>query len=529
MYVKNIYVKKSVLILEFHYAILVLIKNRSKDMNDKYDFEDELADSIAQIIDEETAEAESKYGNTRKNIKVKDVSEEPVEDDEYDDEDDEESSISPKAKLAIIISSVVITIGIIVGIAIFFINSTINKSKDNYGYYQNLAYQAKDNDNDFTKAAEYFNKAFKYKDSLLENETVTIDGKEVKSVDILVKDMLNLRDCYAGLNKSEEEVRVLNDILKYDAVNENAIYYLVNIYADSEKYEELHNLYNSVINNKDASEKAIGFFNKYTCKTPVISPAEGEYYKDLEISFIEEDGCRIYYTTDGSDPKSNGSLYTQGINISEGTTNIKYYMTNKYGFSSDVLSAEYVISFEAPSAPKVSPSSGSYETSSEQLIIIGNVPSGADAYYEISFSDTPVKPTVNSTKYTEPFAMPEGSFILSVIIINDKNLESEVVVNNYTLKKVDKFSDTASEQLIWSALVQNKIINDKHKTEDDELLELSYNSKKEINGHNLWLFTVKIADEKQKYLYACDADEGMVYKVEKDEESDEYKLSELKY
>ena len=43
------------------------------------------------------------------------------------------------------------------------------------------------------------------------------------------------------------------------------------------------------------------------------------------------------------------------------------------------------------------------------------------------------------------------------------------------------------------------------------------------------MFTVKIADEKQKYLYACDADEGIVYKVEKDEESDEYNLSELKY
>ena len=82
---------------------------------------------------------------------------------------------------------------------------------------------------------------------MLEKETVTIDGKEVKSVDILVKDMLNLRDCYAGLNKNEEELMVLNDILKYDAVNENAIYYLVNIYADSEQYEELHDLYNSVI------------------------------------------------------------------------------------------------------------------------------------------------------------------------------------------------------------------------------------------------------------------------------------------
>lgn len=496
-------------------------------MNDKYDFEDELADSIAQIIDEETAEAESRYGKEYRTSKEKKAEEVSNTEDEEDDE--EPSSISNKAKIAIIISSVVVTIGIIVGIAAFFINSTIKKSKDNYGYYQNLAYEAKDVDKDYSKAIEYFNKAYKYKDKLLEEEIVIIDNKEVKSLDILVKDMLNLRDCYANLNKNEEELRVLNDILKYDAVNENAIYYLSNIYAETEKYDELNKLYTSVINNKNASDKTIGFFNKYICKPPVISPEAGEYNKEIELSFIEQDNCRIYYTLDGSEPQENGSLYTQEIKISEGTTVVKYYMTNKYGFSSEVVSAEYIINFTAPSAPKVSPASGSYETSSEQLIIIGNIPSDANAYYEISYSDTAVKPTINSTKYTEPFAMPEGSFILSVIIINDKNLESEMVVNNYTLKKVDKYSDSAAENLIWSALIENEIIDKKHKTEDDELMELSYNSKKEIDGHNLWIFTVKIEDEKQKYFYACDADEGNVYKVEKDEDSDEFTLSEIRY
>lgn len=490
-------------------------------MNDKYDFEDELADSIAQIIDEETADAENKYG------KIRNTRYEEPEDEMVDEE--EESSISPKAKLAIIITSVLITIGIIVGVAIFFISSTINNSKENYGYYQNLAYEAKDIDKDYEKAINYFNKAFKFKDSLLKDEKVVIDGKEVNSEEILVKDMLNLRDCYASLNKVDEQIEVLNDILNYDSVNENAIYYLVNIYSESEEYEKLNKLYSEVKDNENASDKTRRFFNNYICKAPVISPAEGEYYKDLEITFIEEKDCKIYYTTDGSDPKENGSLYTQGINISEGTTKFRYYMTNKYGFNSDTLSAEYIISFEAPSAPKVTPSSGSYETSSEQLIIIGNIPNGADAYYEISYSDSPIRPTVNSTKYTEPFAMPEGSFILSVIIINDKGLESEMVVNNYSLKKVDKFSDTASEQLIWSTLVLHKIIDNKHKTKEGDVLELSYNSKREIDGKNLWLFTVKIADDKQKYLYGCDADNGNVYKVGKVEGTEEFKLVELKY
>ena len=179
-----------------------------------------------------------------------------------------------------------------------------------------------------------------------------------------------------------------------------------------------------------------------------------------------------------------------------------------------------------PDGPKITPASGSYSTSSEQRIVVGNIPTGAKAYYEISH-DGAVTPTTDSTEYTEPVVMPEGSFFFSVIIIDENGLSSNVVTNTYTLKKVDKFDSSAAEQLIWSTLIKNKVINDNHKTEEDGLFEMTYNSKKSINDKSIWLFSVSIDDEKQDYFYGCDSASGDIYKIT--EKEGKFELSELTY
>ena len=77
-------------------------------MKDGFDFEDELAESIAQIIDEETSSAENLYKD--KLNRISDTTELPDEDlaveyDEDDEEDDNKDN-SSRNKLIIIIVSV---------------------------------------------------------------------------------------------------------------------------------------------------------------------------------------------------------------------------------------------------------------------------------------------------------------------------------------------------------------------------------------------------------------------------------------
>ncbi len=514
-------------------------------MKDGFDFEDELAESIAQIIDEETSSAENLYkGKINRTSDTTELPEEDldIEEDDDDEDDNERKDNSSRNKLIIIIVAILAFIGIVVGLAVFFIKTALNNSKNNYGYYQNLAYEAKDVDKDYVQAVEYFEKAMKYKDDLLEDETIEVNGVKVESETILVKDLLNLSDCYEELHRVDDKINTLNTVLKYDSYNENAIYYLVKEYDEIEAYENIRNLYESV--SKSNNSSLINIFAPYLCSEPIIAPEAGEYGKDQEIAFLNRDGAKIYYTTDGTDPTVNGTLYSVDFVVKEGTTTVKYYMVNEFGFKSDVYTAEYNITYKAPDLPKVSPQSGSYTTSSEQMITIGNIPSGAKAYYEISYNGVPIKPTSSSTVYEAPFAMPEGSVILSVIIINDNGLSSGVVTNNYTLKRVDKYSDSTAEQLIWSTLELHKIIDKNHMTEIEVEVEgeeetgtekvkakltLSYYSKKEIGEQKIWMFNVNIGDEKQEYFYGCDADSGKVYKITFDEENEKYNLKELKY
>lgn len=512
-------------------------------MKDGFDFEDELAESIAQIIDEETSSAENLYnGKINRTSDTTELPEEDldIEEDDDDEDDNERKDNSSRNKLIIIIVAILAFIGIVVGLAVFFIKTALNNSKNNYGYYQNLAYEAKDVDKDYVQAVEYFEKAMKYKDDLLEDETIEVNGVKVESETILVKDLLNLSDCYEELHRVDDKINTLNTVLKYDSYNENAIYYLVKEYDEIEAYENIRNLYESV--SKSNNSSLINIFASYLCSEPIIAPEAGEYGKDQEIGFLNRDGAKIYYTLDGTDPNVNGTLYSTDFVVKEGKTTVKYYMVNEYGFKSDVFTAEYEITYAAPDLPKVSPQSGSYTTSAEQMITIGNIPSGAKAYYEISYNGVPIKPTIASKVYDAPFAMPEGSVILSVIIINENGLSSGVVTNNYTLKKVDKYSDTTAEQLIWSTLELHKIIDKNHMTEIEVEVEgeeeakkekvkltLSYYSKKEIGEQKIWMFNVNIGDEKQEYFYGCDADSGKVYKITFDEENEKYNLKELKY
>ncbi len=492
-------------------------------MKDEFDFEDELAESIAHIIDEETSSAESIYRDEQHDS---DGDEGNITDTDSEEEEGSNGN-SSRNRLIIIIASIVVFIGIVVGLAVFFIKTALNNSKNNYGYYQNLAYKAMDDDKDYVQAIEYFKKAMKYKDSLLEDENIDVSGMMVSSKLILVKDLLNMCDCYEELHMSDEKTDTLKMVLQYDSDNENAVYYLIKEYEKTEDYAGIKAIYDNL--GDDAESTVTAMFSKYLCAEPVIAPEAGKYGKKQEIEFLNRDGCKIYYTVDGSDPVENGTLFNQDFFIEEGKTTVRYYMVNEFGFKSEVYTAEYEIVYKAPDMPKVSPQSGSYSTSSEQMITIGNIPGNAKAYYEISYSGTPSKPTTSSNEYTAPFAMPEGSIILSVIIIDENGLSSEIVTNNYTLKKVDKYSDTMAETLIWSTLELHKAVDKNHMTGDGKKAELLYYSRKEIGEQTVWMFSVNIEGETQEYYYGCDADTGKVYKITTDKDKNEYILKEMKY
>ncbi|PLX11223.1 MAG: hypothetical protein C0598_08560, partial [Marinilabiliales bacterium] len=58
-----------------------------------------------------------------------------------------------------------------------------------------------------------------------------------------------------------------------------------------------------------------------TVATPVISPAQGDYFDPITVTMsCATDGASIYYTTDGTDPDQTSTLYSSGFAVSSTTT-----------------------------------------------------------------------------------------------------------------------------------------------------------------------------------------------------------------
>lgn len=111
-------------------------------------------------------------------------------------------------------------------------------------------------------------------------------------------------------------------------------------------------------------EKDVYLYKKVNGETPIepiiivekptISPNTGNYYDAQTVAIEAEEGCTIYYTTDGSSPSTSSLVYEKPFVVSE-TTTIKAVAVNAEGKMSQetsvvitILEREPDASFEAP-------------------------------------------------------------------------------------------------------------------------------------------------------------------------------------
>ena len=78
-----------------------------------------------------------------------------------------------------------------------------------------------------------------------------------------------------------------------------------------------------------------------TCATPTFSPAAGTYTQAQSVSIsCATEGATIYYTTNGQDPTTSSTVYSEAINVSTNTT-IKAMAVKSEFDNSAVATAEY--------------------------------------------------------------------------------------------------------------------------------------------------------------------------------------------
>ncbi len=78
---------------------------------------------------------------------------------------------------------------------------------------------------------------------------------------------------------------------------------------------------------------------------PEILEASGDYNQNTMIVAVAEEGCTIFYTTDGKDPDINSKQYISPITMPVGTSHFKFVAINDDGEMSEIVERDYHLVF----------------------------------------------------------------------------------------------------------------------------------------------------------------------------------------
>lgn len=228
-----------------------------------------------------------------------------------------------------------------------------------------------------------------------------------------------LAETYMEQDEGDEAESVfLSAIASYPS-NEELYRAAISFYEETKQLDKI----SEILEDCD-DESVLSSLKAYVSTEPVFSLDDGKYSEVQEVT-LSASGETIYYTTDGTNPTSSSTKYTEPILLNEeGKTQIKAIAYNKKKIPSLVVSKTYEIEFPVADAPVVTPSTGQYSTATQISI---TVPEGYTAYYTTDGST----PTTESSLYTGPIEMPEGQTLFSTVLVGKTGKMTQITKRNY--------------------------------------------------------------------------------------------------
>lgn len=439
---------------------------------------------------------ESAVGDDKKNVSVSDKNIKKTENDN-DDKGIEKKDKAPKAELtpealkkkkiiiavSCAVAALVVLIGVITGVVIH------NRNKESYKYNYEKGMESYKN-NDYDSAVKYLSKAAKLN-----------EGK--KNTEL----KYTLYECYKEENNTDKQIETLKDILSYDENNQKSIQALAAIYEQKKDGNALNALIKSY-KDKDGYK----YLSDYIVENPKPSVEPGTYDDEVKLQFTESSSSTIYYTQDKSEPTEKSTRYNgDTIEIKNGTTTVKAVAVNSIGVYSEVVELQYVVDYKKPSTPTVNPESGTYAEG--QQVTVSNIPVGSKAYYTLDGST----PTANSEEYTEPFDIPAGNNVISVIIIDSHNQASSVVKRNYVINKAKTFSYNECLEILKNRLIADGVLkSDGNTTSDGKKVTFVYQPKATVDSVEMYIVRYDVTDKSKtttEGYYGIGIKNGTCYKV----------------
>jgi N-acetylneuraminic acid mutarotase len=159
---------------------------------------------------------------------------------------------------------------------------------------------------------------------------------------------------------------------------------------------------------------------------PSFSVPAGSYASVQTVTISDTtSGAFIYYTTDGSTPTTNSTMYTSPITVSSSET-LQAIAVASGDTGSPVTSAVYTINLSAAAEPAFSLASGTYTGS--QSVTLSDTTTGATIYYTTNGT----APTANSTIYSGAITV-SASETIEAIAVASGYANSAVASATYTI------------------------------------------------------------------------------------------------
>jgi Tfp pilus assembly protein PilF len=235
---------------------------------------------------------------------------------------------------------------------------------------------------------------------------------------------IGLANAYMGLGDLESAEQMFFDAVEKQPENVPIHRAFIHFYLDSKQEEKISELL------ADSADTILNELKDYVAEGPTFSLQEGEIFDEVQELSLKSDND-IYYTLDDTKPTQASIKYDEPLLLQEGENIIRAISVNQKGVPSLEVKRVYTIEFPVQDAPAVIPSTGQYD---RDMMIEITVPDGYTAYYTMDNTT----PTAASRKYERPIKMPEGSTLLSVVLIDGGGRVSNMTKRNYELVKEDE-------------------------------------------------------------------------------------------
>ncbi len=252
---------------------------------------------------------------------------------------------------------------------------------------------------EYTKAEDYFRRAV---------------GKNKKKAEAYA----GLSKVYIGQNDVSAAEKLFLDVIEEQPDNAAVYEAAFEFYLDTRQPMGIPELL------KNAKSSVAEELSAYVVSEPEFSLDEKETYEDVQQLTLTSKAGEIRYTTDGTMPDTTSRVFTEPVQLGEGTNTIKAIAVNKEGVPSQTAEKEFVIELPIEDAPAVSPSTGQY---SEAQSIEIKVPEGYSAYYTTDGTD----PTTASEPYKKAVEMPKGETLFKAILVTKSGRVSGITTRNY--------------------------------------------------------------------------------------------------